>query len=130
MSQHTVFVIGGEDDELCIVETTPVDGLCHLVLTFRGRRYEASATDYFEALCHVRQELEGTGILLCCYGASLDVYPSGMCRDMSAGMKAYRLTKGSKPTRESLVGIFDSGHDVIPASVAAQKQHFDEWLAL
>ena len=129
MSQHAVFVIGGDDDEQCMVDTAPLDGLCHLVLTFRDHRYEASATDYFEALCRVRQELEDIGILLFCYGASLNVYPSGMCRDMSAGMKAYRLTKGCKPTRESLVGIFDSGHDVIPASVAAQKQHFDDWFS-
>jgi len=41
---------------------------------------------------------------------------------------SYRLTQGKKPNRGDLVRIFGEGPDVIPASVAKQKEYFDEWL--
>ncbi len=129
MSEHTVHLIGGEDDEVATVTCTPRAGQCHIVFRYRGRTIEESSTDYFEAFCGVRRRLEEEKLIPFCYGASLNVFPSGMCREMSAGMKAYRMMIG-KPVdpKKDLVGIFDEGPDVIPASVALQKGHFDEWL--
>jgi hypothetical protein len=64
-----------------------------------------------------------------CYGASLNVYPSGMARDMGQGLKAYKLAMGRHAKREGLVEIFAEGPDVIPASVALQEQFWRDWLA-
>jgi hypothetical protein len=51
---------------------------------------------FFDALCAIRQRLEEQGAMLDCYGASLNVFPSGMSRDMGRGVKAYKLTLGSE----------------------------------
>jgi len=52
-----------------------------------------------------------------------------MCREMGAGMKAYRMTIGKHvDPKKDLVSIFSEGPDVIPATVGRQKEHFDEWL--
>lgn len=129
MSEHTFHLIGGVDDETASVTCEPRDGQCHLTLHYRGRALEASATDYFEAFCQVRSRLEKENLIPFCYGASLNVFPSGMCRDMSAGMQAYRLTIGRHTSpKQDLVDIFEAGPDVIPATVARQKEYFKEWL--
>ena len=76
----------------------------------------------------IRRELETDRILLHCYGASRNVYPSGMGRDMGAGLKAYKLTIGKRARMEDLVFIFDTGNDVEPATVSAQKEFYERWL--
>ena len=126
MSEHTIHLIGGEDDETASITSSPKEGRCHVSFRYRGRAIEESASDYFEALCRVRLRLESEKLIPFCYGASLNVFPSGMARDMGAGLKAYRLTIGKHA--QELVGIFDEGADVIPATVARQKEYFDEWL--
>lgn len=76
---------------------------------------------FFEALCRVREDLEATfGLRPDCYGASRDVYPSGMARDMGLGLKAYKSVIGRKMDA-NLVNIFETGTDVEPASVADQR---------
>ena len=127
MSDHTIHLIGGKDDESATVTCAARDGECHIVFRYRNRVIEESASDYFEALCQVRKRLEEEKLIPFCYGASLNVCPSGMGRDMSAGMKAYRLTIG-EPAK-NLVTIFEEGADVIPATVTRQKEYFNEWLA-
>jgi hypothetical protein len=128
MSDHIVHLIGGGDDETATITAAPVGGLCRIIFRYRDKTLEADATDYFEALCKIRTQLESERLIPFCYGASLNVFPSGMSRDMSAGMTAYRLTLGKKPSRGDLVRIFDEGADVMPASVTLQKEHFDDWL--
>ena len=100
-----------------------------LSLAFRGRQFDASGQDLFETFCQIRLQLEQEGLIPFCYGASLNVYPSRMSREMSGGLAAYRLTSGVQATRENLVSIFDQGPDVIPSSVANQKAFYTEWLA-
>lgn len=126
-SEYLVHLVGGRTDEIAKVTAEPRHGMCHVQLQYENGRFEASASDYFEAFCQIRQKLEGVGLTPFCYGASLSVYPSGMCRDMGAGMFAYRLAHGRSPTGTDLVRIFDSGPDVIPSTVANQKAHFEGW---
>jgi hypothetical protein len=128
MSDHTVHLIGGGDDETAAITATSVSGHCHVSFRYRDKMLEADSTDYFEAFCKIRRLLESERLIPFCYGASLNVFPSGMCRDMGAGMKAYRLTHGNKPKLGDLVHIFEEGADVIPASVVLQREYFDEWL--
>jgi len=86
-------------------------------------------TDYFAALALVRRDLEAHGWLLSCYGASRNIYPSGMARDMGLGLKANKLHLGQRGRREDLVDIFTTGPDVEPASVDEQEAFHKEWLA-
>lgn len=102
--------------------------VCRITLRYGTEKIEASDRDYFEAFCRVREQLEIVGLIPMCYGASRNVFPSGMCRDMGGGLQAYRMKMGSRARREDLVSIFDSGADVDPVSVARQKEFFDEWL--
>jgi hypothetical protein len=128
MSKHSVLLIGGEDGEMATIEaSSPGRDKCALTITYRGKTVQAESLDYFEALLEVRKLMEQDHLIPFCYGASLNVYPSGMSRDMSQGMVAYRMTLGRSTTREDLVRIFDAGADVIPAFVAQQKEYFDEW---
>lgn len=110
------------------VVTSQQNGACLITLSYRQRTLEASAPDFFEAFCRIRLELEKERLIPSCYGVSLNVYPSGMCRDMGSGMAAYRLTPGQHPEDSDLVGIFDKGPDVVPSSVSAQKDYYSNWL--
>jgi hypothetical protein len=88
----------------------------------------AQANDYFEALCQIRERLAEGGLHPFCYGASLNVYPSGMARDMGAGLKAYKMTIGKHARLEDLVEIFAAGPDVKPSTVAEQRAFWERWL--
>ncbi len=126
--QSSVHLIGGNDDEVASFDAHVADGKCIVCISYRDRIVEKISSDYFDALCLVRSELETDGLIPFCYGASLNVYPSGMCRDMGSGMLAYRLTLGKHTSRSDLVKIFDEGPDVIPASVELQRRNYASWL--
>jgi hypothetical protein len=102
--------------------------ICSLELTYGDRRFQADGPDYFDALCRIREQLAVVGHTLHCYGASRNVFPSGMARDMGAGLKAYRLQMGRSSDLADLVSIFASGPDVEPVSVADQEAFYDAWL--
>ncbi|MDP9126388.1 MAG: hypothetical protein M3N82_17620 [Pseudomonadota bacterium] len=128
MEVHNIYLIGGEDDEAAEFIQSEREGRCSLACTYRGKHIEASADDFFEALCELRLHLEADGLIPFCYGASLNVFPSAMSRQMSSGLAAYRTTFGKQALRSDLVQIFAEGHDVIPASVENQRKFFDDWL--
>jgi hypothetical protein len=99
-----------------------------LTLHCFGREFVGDSRDYFESMCLIRNELEEIGWRPVCYGASLNVYPSGMCRDMGRGLKAYRVHPGCHARMTDLVSIFDTGPDVNPASVVDQRKFWNDWL--
>jgi hypothetical protein len=90
----------------------------------------ADASDVFECLCRLRTELDREGIRLCCNGARLNVWPSGMARDMGGGSKAYVLQIGRRATIDDLVDIFDSAPIEDVATVEEQRRFAEKWLAL
>lgn len=102
--------------------------VCEIEAVMGRRSWTRSAGDYFAALALIRRDLEAEGWLLSCYGASRNVYPSGMCRDMGAGLKAYRLRPGQQARPEDLVSILATGPDVEPATVEAQEAFFESWV--
>jgi hypothetical protein len=126
-------LVGGNEGETAIFtlfeEGDNARALCRLRCDYRDKTIESTATDFFRALCDLRSLLAKDGLMPLCYGASLNVYPSGMARDMGRGLKAYRMTMGRHARREDLVYIFSEGPDVVPASVAAQEQFWRDWLA-
>lgn len=99
-----------------------------LILRFAGKEITACEDDLFEAFCTIRKQLESAGLQPLCYGASRDVFPSRMSRDMGEGLKAYRLRAGNPARTKDLVSIFDSGPDIDPASVAEQETYYAQWL--
>lgn len=128
MSEHTIHLIGGDDDETASLTAEERDDRCHIAFRYRDQMFEANASDFFEAFCQIRSQLEPEHLIPFCYGASLNVFPSGMARDMGAGLSAYRLAMGRAASRRDLVSIFDSGPDVVPSSVANQENFFNAWL--
>ena len=117
-ASHGVFILDEEADE----------DLCHLSFEYPGGEITAEESDYFEAMCQIRLKLETVGWRPICYGSSKCVYPSGMCREMGRGLKAYKLRFGRPARLDDLVGIFETGPDIEPSSVAEQRQFFNHWV--
>ena len=92
-----------------------------MTLHCRGCDYEGVSWNLFDALCKARLQLEPHGLIPICYGASENVYPSGMCLDMGSGSRAYLWGKKGPL---SLVDIFATGPEVIPSTVADQSDSF------
>lgn len=99
----------------CVVEALPPD----------GRRLVAEDAHYFAALLKLRRELESRGVMLQCWGALRDVWPSGMQADMGCGLVAHRRSDGDSGAElpESR-GIFEplrEGESAVTAD--EQEQH-------
>jgi hypothetical protein len=129
MTQYQIFLVGGADDETANFIEEVENGLCRLVCEYRGKAIFFDARDYFEALCGIRLELEKEGLIPFCYGASLNVFPSAMSRQMGRGKVAYKMEMGKQATKQNQVRTFEQGSDVIPSFVALQKEYFNDWLA-
>jgi hypothetical protein len=99
---------------------------CVIKLRCDALEVEGEASDFFDAFCRVRERLEPLGLKPLCYGASRNVFPSSMARDMGEGLKAYKMRLGQPAT--VLVSIFAEGPDVEPASVATQHAFWGAWL--
>jgi hypothetical protein len=127
--QYGIFLIGGDDDETALFTLFDDGRHCRLQCDYRDKIVESTSTDFFQALCDIRGLVARDGLIPFCYGASLNVFPSGMARDMGQGLKAYKLTEGRHARMADLVEIFAEGPDVIPASVEAQEKFYRDWLA-
>jgi len=102
--------------------------LVKLSLRFLDRDVTRIERTFWGALISIREELEKENTLINCYGCSKDVYPSGMSLDMGTGDKAIRLKMGQPTTQKDVVWIFDSGPDVIPATIKEQRAFFEAWM--
>lgn len=122
---HSLFVIGGEEDEQISLIRSEVDRICRMVCFVRDETHTIFAPDYFEALALVRLHvLEPKGLIPFCYGASVNVWPSEEQREVDRGLKAHKTEIGGETSE--LVDIFDSGPDVIPSHVAVQEGYAQE----
>lgn len=125
---YSVRLVGGEECERAAFEFDDEQDCCLLLCRYRDQTISAQESDFFEALVAIRRRLQADGLMPYCYGASLNVFPSGMARDMGRGLQAYKVTTGKQARAADLVGIFDEGIDVVPADVDAQEQFFRDWL--
>ncbi|MBD7923494.1 hypothetical protein [Xanthomonas bonasiae] len=112
-----------------LIEVGDDESACRLELSFKDGDVLGTGPDFFEALLSLRRQLEPKGLLLFVYGASRNVWPSGMSRSMGLGVKAYRMTKGKQALTRDLVDIFATGSDVEPVTIAEQEQFRNEWFA-
>jgi len=89
--------------------------------TFHGK-------DLFDCLIRLRLYLEKNNYLLLCNGARVDVYPSGMSRDMSNGRLAYITTLGESTTKNNIIDIFDETNQTNVGTVEQQKEFRTQWI--
>jgi hypothetical protein len=125
---YSVRLVGGEDGERATFELDDEQDRCLLVCRYRGKTISSQDSDFFEALASIRRQLQAEGLMPYCYGASLNVFPSGMARDMGRGLKAYKIALGEPARSDDLVCIFDEGVDIVAADVDAQERFFRGWL--
>jgi hypothetical protein len=81
-------------------------------------------SDFFECLINLRKELDKYDYYPLCNGARVDVYPSGMCRDMGNGLVAYIQIPNKQVNSEDLVNIFDFAESNLIASVDKQYKFY------
>jgi hypothetical protein len=93
----------------------------------RGRRFEATGGDAFDALMKLRLDLEGYGVQICCNGARRNAWSSGMQRDMGEGLAVY-LLQADRSVRPPQVRTLDSAPVGDVVSVAEQREFYETWL--
>jgi hypothetical protein len=89
-------------------------------------RLNVRGPDLFDCLSQIRLKAERSGYRLACNGSRIDVWPSGMARQMSGGMKAYQLSSSS--SHPKLVRIFDEAPIEKLATVEEQKRWCAEFI--
>jgi hypothetical protein len=89
---------------------------------------ETSDEGFFDALRKVRLHLDRNSLLLCCFGASEDVYPSPMQESMGPALQAYRTRLGHQALLRDLVDIFASDESIRPSTVEQQGRFHRKWL--
>jgi hypothetical protein len=94
-------------------------------LSLNGRKITAAAPDFFDALMQLRKVLEEEDSFLLVYGASRNVWPTKGLR--TQGLLAYRMGFDEQGPCMDLVNIFESGPDVQPCTVAAQRRFVNDW---
>lgn len=119
----------GELTDAVVTLVQEEDDSARLELSFGEIHLSAVAPDFFDAFAQVRRRLWERKILPLCYGASRNVFPSTMSRDMGGGVKAYRLTLGQHAKREDLVFLFDTGPDIEPVTPEEQEEFYERWVA-
>jgi hypothetical protein len=90
-------------------------------------RVAESEEDFFEALKRLRLDLEKTGALLHCFGASENVYPSGMQKSMGPAILAYKMRIGFPALSKDIVNIFEADETVVPSTVEQQERFRQRW---
>jgi hypothetical protein len=102
-------------------------GACFIELQAEGvGKFSKHSNDYFGALIKVRRELEAKGIRLLCWGARKDVWPSGMQRDMGAGMTAFQLLEDGTNNPDAR-SIFEFAAPETVGTVDEQKANAEAW---
>lgn len=93
------------------------------------RTWSRERSDFFRALQAIRGEMAGEGWAPICYGACVDIYPSGMCVSMALGITAYRMTMVKPALQGDMIrNIFDSGPGIEPSSVDGQEAYHSRWI--
>jgi hypothetical protein len=96
-------------------------------LEWSGPAIEVSATDMFEALARIREQVEPQGWFVAVQGSRLDTFPSGMQRDMGGGLSVYVLRMGEPVRLGDVVDTLAEADPGTLATVAAQRDHAMAW---
>lgn len=83
--------------------------------------------DIYTCLAKVRADFPHITFL--CKGAKINVMPSRMASQMSAGLVAYEMTLGKQATRDDIVHVFDYEDSNLTSNPDEQIDFFKTWLA-
>lgn len=99
--------VGGSEAHLkLITRWSDPQRSCNIETTIGGKAYQAREFDFFEALRTLRRLLIADGYDLFCYGSCINVWATGMARNMGDGSLAYLLLPQEPNTKQPLVEIF------------------------
>jgi len=110
---------------ICLGDFTYENSHLLLELDYHDKRYEATGTA-FDCLAKIRTLIYP--LIPQCMGAAIDVYPSGMSRDMAQGLVAYQTVFGKPSSRFANIGIFDVADINKLATVEEQEKYHLDWL--
>ena len=79
--------------------------------------------------CFAKLRTDFPHIVFLCKGAKINVMPSRMASQMSAGLVAYEMTLGKQASREDIVHIFDYEENNLTNNPKEQIDFFKMWLA-
>jgi hypothetical protein len=116
---------------ICTIVFWPDRQARHYVMELRSPElgvYQARETDLFECLRTIRRELEPSDVRLCCNGARVDAWASGMARDMGGGKEAYILHMSRRAQPSDLVSIFDPAPVETVGTVDEQEAYAHRWM--
>jgi hypothetical protein len=91
-----------------------------------GLRKTYSGSDLYVCFGMLRADYPETKFL--CKGAKLNVHPSSMSSQMSAGVVAYELQLGKPAGPDDLVNIFDYEVADITNDIEQQRDFYKRWL--
>lgn len=101
----------------------------NLVMTFSEadnfkRKYHGS--DIYVCLAKIRKDFPNITFL--CKGAKINVMPSRMSSQMSAGLVVYEMTLGKSASRDDIVHLFDYEENNLTNNPQEQVDFFKKWL--
>lgn len=82
--------------------------------------------DIYTCLANVRADFPHISFL--CKGAQINVMPSRMASQMSAGLVAYEMTLGKQASRDDIVHLFDYEEKNLTNNPQEQIEFFKQWL--
>jgi hypothetical protein len=94
-----------------------------------GRSWSAEASDVFECLMELRNQVEPLGVRLCCNGSRRNAWSSGMQSDMGQGLVVYLLSRPRSKERPPQVDTLGPAPSDEVVSVAEQQAWYESWLA-
>lgn len=80
-------------------------------------------------ICLAKVRAEFPHITFLCKGAKINVTPSRMASQMSAGLVAYELTLGKQATLDDIVHLFDHEDNNLTNNPQEQVDFYKKWLA-
>lgn len=92
-----------------------------------GSREKYTADDIYECLGLLRADFPDTRFM--CKGARLNVHPSRMSSQMSAGLVAYELHLGKPSEDGDVVNIFDYEETDITNDIQQQRDFYIKWVS-
>jgi len=124
-TQKISSIINNEKTEVTVKYDT-----ANLTMTFsEADNFKKTYTgkDIYDCLANIRAEFPNITFL--CKGAKINVKPSRMASQMSAGLVAYEMTLGKQATNENIVHLFDYEEENLTNDPREQAEFFKKWLA-
>ena len=124
MTKHEISVSIDGAIQSAIIEVHRTTAELRLIIgDTKSKIYESH--DCFQSFGLMRADYPNMKFL--CKGAKLNVYPSTMSSQMSAGLVAYEVIMGKPTDTENIVRIFDYEDTDINNDINQQREFYYKW---